>query len=83
MIEKDIRARNKSTRGIKDYATVVHRHWPKEAEKRDPRVQKETKVARRSRQEQASKDQLRSMDEFSDEELDLPDVEEIFKRASL
>lgn len=81
MIEKDLRARNKSTRGIKDYATVVHQHWPKEAELRDAKLQKETKVGRSRRLEQASKDQLRGMNEFSDEELDLPDVEEIFKRA--
>lgn len=82
MIEKDLRARSKSTRGIKDYATVVHRHWPTEAKNPDAKTQKQTKVGRTSKQEQASKDQLGGMDEFLDEELDLADVEDIFKRAS-
>lgn len=79
MIEKDLRARNKSTRNIKGYAAVVHRHWPKDTKKQDAQVQK-TRIA--SEQKQAAQEQLRGMDEFSDEDIDLPELEEIFKRAS-
>ena len=78
MIEKDLRARNKSS-SVMDYATAVHRNWPKEEGKRRASRQSRLDVT----SEQGSEDQLRDMNEFSDDEFELPDIEEMFQRSLL
>jgi len=75
MIERDLRARGKSSRTMKDYTTVVHRHWLKEERTRKASNQSRLNAAR----EHGLKDQMRDTNEFSDDEFELPDIEEIFK----
>jgi len=75
MIERDLIARSKSSRTMKDYTTVVHKYWPKEEGKHTSSSQSRLDVAR----EQGSADQSRDTNNFSDDEFELPDIEEIFK----
>jgi len=85
MIEKDLRARKKSPRSIKDYTTVIHRHWPNESQKSKNMSQQKTTAASTaaSVQTQVAEDQLRDNNEFSDDEFDLPEMVEIFNRIPL
>ncbi|KAK5956873.1 hypothetical protein OHC33_002362 [Knufia fluminis] len=78
MIEKDLRVRNKSPTKTKDYTTVVHRHWPKEEEKQKYSPTKTSNTVKAY----GSEDQLLDMNEFPDDDFDLPDIEAIFRRAS-